>query len=80
MKLHIFAAIFSALVVGLGQILKGRVKKGVLLLLAFYFFLPAAAYVSLIVNPYLFLSVLGFSIISGIMLWTYGVADALLRK
>ena len=79
MKLHIIEALFSAIVVGLGQIVKGQTNKGVALLLAFYFVLPAAVYLSLLINAYLFLSVLGFAVISGIMLWIYSIGDALLR-
>jgi len=79
MRLHIIKALCSALVVGLGQIIKGESEKGVALLLIFYFVLPAAVYLSLIINPYLFLSVLGFSTIFGIMLWIYSIGDALLK-
>jgi hypothetical protein len=79
MKFNLFRAMCSALVVGLGQIIKGEGEKGVVLLLTFYFVLPAAVYLSLIINPYLFLSVLGFSTIFGIMLWIYSMGDALLK-
>ncbi|MBU1026958.1 MAG: hypothetical protein KKA31_04435 [Candidatus Margulisbacteria bacterium] len=77
--MKIFSAICSILVVGLGQLFKGETKKGVLLLLAFYFTLPALVYVSLIIDGMLFLYVLGFAIISGIILWIYSIADALLK-
>jgi hypothetical protein len=79
MKFHLFRAMCSALVVGLGQIIKGENEKGVVLLLTFYFVLPTAVYLSLIINPYLFLSVLGFSTIFGIMLWVYSIGEALLK-
>jgi hypothetical protein len=80
MRLNIFAAIFSVFVVGLGQIIKGEGEKGIALLLIIYFILPAAVYLSLLIDSYLFIYVLGFSIIFGIMLWIYNVADALLRQ
>jgi hypothetical protein len=79
MKFHPFAAIFSVLVVGLGQIIKGESEKGLALLLIIYFVLPAAVYLSLLIGSYLFIYVLGFSIIFGIMLWIYNILDALLR-
>jgi hypothetical protein len=79
MKLHILQATCSALIVGLGQIIKGETEKGVAILLTFYFFLPAVVYFSLVINPYLFLSVLGFSTIFGIMLWIYSIGDAFLK-
>ena len=79
MRFHIIKALCSVLVVGLGQIIKGESEKGVFLLLVFYFVQPAAVYLSLLINPYLFLSVLGFSTIFGIMLWVYSVGDALLK-
>lgn len=79
MRIHPFAAVFSALVVGLGQIIKGEGKKGLALLLAIYFVLPAVVYLTLLVNGYLFLYVLGFSLISGIILWAYNIMDALLK-
>ena len=73
-------AICSVFVVGLGQLLKGEAKKGILLLLAFYFVLPAVVYLSLLINAQLFLYVLGFAIISGIILWLYSVGEALLKR
>jgi hypothetical protein len=80
MKLHFIEGICSVLIVGLGQIVKGQNKKGILLLLAFYFTLPAILYASLLFSGYLPLYALGFVLISGIILWIYSVADALLRK
>lgn len=80
MKLHYLEALCSALVVGLGQIIKREGKKGILLLLIFYFALPAIVYVSLLSNGNLPLFALGFSLFSGIILWVYSVADALLKS
>ncbi|KPJ64947.1 hypothetical protein AMJ44_11800 [candidate division WOR-1 bacterium DG_54_3] len=80
MKFHFLEAICSFFVVGLGQIIKGEGKKGVVLLLIFYFALPAAVYLSLQLNAYFFLTTLGLAIIFGIILWTYSIGDALLKK
>ncbi len=79
MKLHLLEAIGSALIVGLGQLIKGDGKKGIILLLIFYFALPAAVYLSLLANARSFPYILGFTFISGIMVWIYNVGDALLK-
>jgi hypothetical protein len=79
-KLHVIEAIGSILVVGLGQIIKGESKKGLGLMLSFYFVIPAIVYVPLMFKSYLFIYLFGFSIISGIILWVYSVGDALLKK
>jgi len=76
-KKYWIEALASFLVVGLGQILKGEGKKGLKLMLIFYFALPAAIYLSLLINAYLFLIILGFALISGIILWGYNIWDAL---
>ena len=75
---HFPEAIASLLVVGLGQILKNEGRKGLLLLLTFYFVFPALVYASLIIHPFLFLIVLAFVGVSAIILWGYAVVDALL--
>ena len=72
-----FEAFCSALIVGLGQILKGETRKGVALMLAFYFALPTLVYTSLFINATLFFYALGIAVISGIMLWLYSVGEAL---
>jgi hypothetical protein len=66
----------SVFVVGLGQIFKGESNKGLKLILAFYFVLPALVYLSLAINAYLFLLVLGGALFSGIILWAFNVWDA----
>lgn len=76
-KRHYFEAACSFLVTGLGQIVKGESKKGLKILLCFYFVLPGAAYAALIINGYLFLIILALAILTGITLWTYSVWDAL---
>ena len=80
MNFHYLEAICSVFVVGSGQIIKGKGQKGVILLLFFYFALPAAVYLSLLINAHFFVLVLGLAIIFGIMLWVYSVGDALLKK
>lgn len=75
---HWTEALASFLVVGLGQILKGEGKKGLKLILIFYFVLPALVYLSLLINAYLFLIILGLALIFGIILWGYNVYDACL--
>jgi hypothetical protein len=79
MKLNYFAAAVSAIIVGTGQIMKGESQKGVLFLLGFYFVLPAVVYLSLLLNAYLFIYALGCAIVSGIIIWAYGVGDALIK-
>jgi len=74
---HWLDAVASFFIVGLGQILKGEGKKGLKLLLTFYFVLPVLIYVSLLINAYLFLLVFGLSVISAIILWVYSIWDAL---
>lgn len=74
---HWVEALISFFLVGFGQVIKGEGDKGLKLILAFYLVLPSAVYVALIINPYLFLSVLGIAIIAGITLWAYNIFDAL---
>ena len=79
MKLHYFSALGSAIIVGLGQIIRGHSKKGLILILLFYLTLPALVSLALLINGYLFLYTLGIAIICGIILWGYSIGDALLR-
>lgn len=79
MKLHYFTALSSVFIVGLGQILRGDGKKGLLLILFFYFTLPALIGLALLINGYLFLYTLGIAIICGTILWIYSIGDALLK-
>ncbi|MFA6548563.1 MAG: hypothetical protein WCT39_01350 [Candidatus Margulisiibacteriota bacterium] len=76
-KKHYFEAVCSFFVTGLGQIVKGESKKGLKILLFFYFVLPGVVYAALIINGYLFLLVLGLAILTGITLWIYSMWDAL---
>jgi len=68
------------MVVGLGQIIKGEGKKGLLLLLFFYFVLPILVYLSLLINAYLFFFVFSFSLLCGIITWVYNIWDALIHE
>lgn len=79
-KRYRMEALASIFVVGLGQILKGEGEKGLKLILVFYFFLPAAVYVSLLLNAYLFLIVLGLALTAGIILWAYNIRDAYIHE
>ena len=79
MKLHYFGALSSAVIVGSGQVIRGAGKKGLLLILLFYFTLPALIGLSLLINGYLFLYTLGLAIICGLILWIYSIGDALLK-
>lgn len=79
-KFCIWEMIASFFVVGLGQIIKGEGEKGLKLMLAFYFVLPTAIYLTLMFNAYLFLSTLGIILFSGIILWGFNVWDAAVRS
>lgn len=79
-KRQIDKAIASFFMVGLGQILKGEGKKGLKLILFFYFALPSLVYVALMLNAYLFILALGIAIVAGFALWTYGIYDALTQQ
>lgn len=80
MKFYFIEAICSIPVAGLGQIVKGENKKGIIILLAFYFFLPALFYCSLLFNNNFPVFALGFALIFGIIIWSYSIFDALLKK
>ncbi len=69
-------AFWSLIVVGLGQIIKGEGKKGLLLILLFYFTLPSLFYLSLMLGDILFLLSFSLVIILEICLWIYSVWDA----
>jgi len=73
-------ALASLMVVGLGQIIKGEGKKGLLLLLLFYFVLPISVYLSLLIHAYLFLVVFSFSLLCAIVVWIYNIWDALTHE
>lgn len=79
-KRHWGAALASLMIVGLGQIIKGEGEKGLKMLLTFYLAFPALAYVSLLINAYLFLLVLGLLLISAAVVWIYNIWDALTHE
>ncbi|MBU0629856.1 MAG: hypothetical protein KKC80_02925 [Candidatus Margulisbacteria bacterium] len=73
---RLIAALASFMVVGLGQVIRGEKRKGLKLMLAFYFVFPAAVYSALLVSGLLTLIVLGIGSIVGILLWVYSIIDA----
>ena len=76
---HFFEALCSLFVVGLGQIVKGKGKKGLNLLLIFYFALPAALYVSLIINGPFFMLTLPCTVLGALAVWPYSIIEAFLK-
>jgi hypothetical protein len=75
-KKYLFPAIFSALVVGLGQMVKGESKKGLKLMLWFYLGFPVIIYGSLLLNSYLFLAVFAVFVVIYPVIWSLNVIDA----
>ena len=73
-------AILSALVVGLGQIIKGDSKKGLKWLLSFYLFFPTLLYLLFLITPKAFMAGLAVAIIVYPVFWIYNIVDALLRE
>ena len=73
-------AIFSSLVIGLGQIIKGDSDKGLKWMLLFYFFLPAVIYVSLLINANLFIFIFALIVIVYPLFWLYNIYDAYTRN
>lgn len=74
------AALASTLVVGLGQILKGRTDKGLFYLLWFYAGLPIVIYISLLVGTIVFVPTISIIIALYPIFWLYNIYDALKRK
>jgi len=75
-KKYFIEALSSVIFVGLGQLIKGEGKKGLLYILFFYLTIPAAVYVALTINSWLFLLVLPCAIIAEIIIWGYNIFDA----
>jgi TM2 domain-containing membrane protein YozV len=71
------SAFWSVLIIGLGQILKGEGKKGLVLILLFYFTAPMLLFLSLQLGDVIFLTVFSLVVVLEIGLWLYGVWDAL---
>ncbi len=69
-------AIASALVAGLGQLIKGESKKGLKLMLWFYMGLPIIIFGALLLNAYLFLAVFAFMVVLYPVIWALNVLDA----
>jgi hypothetical protein len=75
-KRYFWPAAASFFIVGLGQVIKGEGRKGLLLILTFYFTIPGLVYLMLMINAYLFLTTLGLGIICGTVLWAQSLVDA----
>lgn len=73
---HFVLALCSALVIGLGQILKGDSEKGIKFILTFYVALPAILYITLSFSGSIFLILFGVSIIFSFIFWAVNVLDA----
>jgi hypothetical protein len=75
-KKYLAPAIFSALIVGLGQALKGDNKKGLKLMVWFYLGFPILIYGALLLNSYIFLIVLAIFVILYPIVWILNIMDA----
>jgi hypothetical protein len=69
-------AILSALVAGLGQIIKGDAKKGLKIMLWFYLGFPILIIISLLLNAYLFLMVFAVFVLIYPLIWALNIFDA----
>jgi len=78
-KYRFFEAFCSLLVVGLGQVIKGEGKKGLIMLLNFYLTLPALLYTSLVINETIFMLALPAVVVLSLCLWLYNIFDALTK-
>jgi len=79
-KSYLAPAVFSALIIGLGQVIKGESDKGLKWILLFYLFLPGLTYASLILNAYLFITVIAFEVLVYPVFWIYNIHDAYRRE
>jgi TM2 domain-containing membrane protein YozV len=79
-RIYFISAIFSALIIGFGQIIKGDSRRGLVWILLFYFFFPALIYASFLISTYLFVAMLGVAVIVYPLFWLYNVLDALLKR
>ena len=75
-QIYYLYAFLSALIVGLGQMVKGNGEKGLKFLLLFYFPLPVLIYISLLISGAVFLVVFGIGTIFAVIFWLYNVIDA----
>lgn len=75
-KKHHVPAILSALVAGLGQIIKGDAKKGLKIMLWFYLGFPILIIISLLLNAYLFLMVFAVFVVVYPLFWALNIFDA----
>jgi uncharacterized membrane-anchored protein YitT (DUF2179 family) len=73
---YLASAIFSALVAGLGQIVKGEAKKGLKIMIWFYMGMPMLIMATFLLNPYLFLVTLAAFVVIYPAFWAYNIMDA----
>ena len=75
-KKYVAPAVASALVAGLGQLIKGDAKKGLKLMLWFYMGMPIIIFGSLLLNAYLFLVVFAAFVVLYPLIWVLNILDA----
>lgn len=75
-KKYYVPAILSALVAGLGQIIKGDAKKGLKIMLWFYLGFPIIIYGALLLNAYLFLIIFAIFVVLYPLIWISNIMDA----
>lgn len=75
-KKYQLPALLSFFVAGLGQIIKGDAKKGLKIMLWFYLGLPLLLYGAMLLNAYIFLVMLAFSVVFYPVFWALNIVDA----
>lgn len=75
-KKYLLLALASAIVAGLGQVIKGDAVKGLKIMLWFYLGFPMIIFGSLLLNAYLFLTCLAVFVIVYPVLWIFNIIDA----
>ena len=73
---HLKEALLSALVIGLGQIIKGDSGRGLKMILWFYLVLPALLFILLYLNGFLFLIFFTICLFLYPIAWIYNIYDA----
>jgi len=66
----------SALVAGLGQIMKGDAKKGLKIMVWFYLGFPILIYGALLLNAYVFLLIFAAFVVIYPVVWVMNIIDA----
>jgi hypothetical protein len=73
---YLWPAFASAIVAGLGQVIKGDALKGLKIMLWIYLGFPMIIFGSLLLNAYLFLACLAVFVIAYPVLWVLNIMDA----